>query len=365
MAIEEKDYSPAIMYGAQKNIKIDLGDLLDANENEILEFDTVDSAVNYIRVANAVTTIGPSFSSQGDDTNIDINMNTKGTGNFEIAHGTAQGATFVGVASSVNGFQFTPSATGGFLLLDVGGAGADANVNIRIEPNGTGLTELYSDEAGATGVVLQGKHESASPAADDVVFRMTGLGEDSAGNTQEYGSVDIIIDSPTTTSEAGGVVIRVAQGDGTLAEVGAFVHDGTLAVLELGDGATGGGLLISAISITPNDDNGAASTIPAGATAVAVAAVTNDVNDWIVLPALSDVEIGHTIKIACNAGGAFEMRTPTTSGERINTVDSDGTQEYACTDTEVISITKVSDADGWVATAQTALGAIATAVVPD
>lgn len=122
---------------------------------------------------------------------------------------------------------------------------------------------------------------------------------------------------------------------------------------------------IVAQSVTPNTDSGTASTIKAGVRAVDVGAVTNDANDWVVLPSLADVTVGHTIKIACNAGGNFELRTPATSGEKINTVDCDGTQEYLCTDTEMLTVTKVSDTDGWVATAQTALGAIATAVVPD
>lgn len=124
-------------------------------------------------------------------------------------------------------------------------------------------------------------------------------------------------------------------------------------------------LQVAAQSVTPNNDSGAASTINAGVTAVDVGAVTNDANDWIVLPALADVPVGHTIAIACNAGGNFEMRTPATSGEKINTVDCDGTQEYLCTDTELIYVTKVSATDGWVASARTALGAVATAVVPD
>ena len=121
----------------------------------------------------------------------------------------------------------------------------------------------------------------------------------------------------------------------------------------------------AAQSVTPNNDSGAASTINAGVTAVDVQAVTNDANDWIVLPALADVPVGHEIRIACNAGGNFELRTPATSGEKINNVDADGTQEYLCTDTDTVRIWKLSDTDGWVAQSLTILGAVRTAVVPD
>ena len=79
------------------------------------------------------------------------------------------------------------------------------------------------------------------------------------------------------------------------------------------------GIKLTSQSVTPNNDSGAASKINAGVTSVSVAAVTNDANDWIVLPSLADVPNGHEITILCNAGTAFEVRTPATSGEKINT----------------------------------------------
>jgi hypothetical protein len=121
----------------------------------------------------------------------------------------------------------------------------------------------------------------------------------------------------------------------------------------------------TAQAVTPNTDSGTASKILAGNTNVAVGAVTNDANDWIVLPAVADVPEGHQIRICCNAGGNFEMRTPATSGEKINTVDSDGTQEYLCVDAEVVVVTKVSTTDGWAALDIPALGGAGAATVPD
>ena len=125
------------------------------------------------------------------------------------------------------------------------------------------------------------------------------------------------------------------------------------------------GLNCVAQEVTPAADSGASSNINAGTVAVDVKAVTNDANDWIVLPSLADVQVGHQIKIACNAGTNFEMRTPATSGEKINTVDSDGTAEYLCVDAETIIVTKVSDTDGWAAIDIPALGGVGTATIPD
>jgi hypothetical protein len=97
---------------------------------------------------------------------------------------------------------------------------------------------------------------------------------------------------------------------------------------------------------------------------VAVTAVEASANDFITLPTISTVPFGHEIKILCLAGSNFELRTPALSGNTINGVDSDGTNEYLCTDTDTIIVTK-SSLLGWIAQSYTALGALRTAVVPD
>lgn len=113
------------------------------------------------------------------------------------------------------------------------------------------------------------------------------------------------------------------------------------------------------------DSSSTGNSIPPTAKVAKVGAVTNDANDWVTLPALADVPNGHEIIILCTAGGNFELRTPTSSNEKINDVDSDGTQEYLCTDKDIVRIVKVSNTQGWVAQSIDYLGAVRTAVVPD
>lgn len=119
-----------------------------------------------------------------------------------------------------------------------------------------------------------------------------------------------------------------------------------------------------ALTVTPAADSAAGSLITAGVTQVDVAAVTNDADDFVVLPAIAAVAIGHTIRIACNAGTNFELRTPATSGTKINDQDCDGTKEYLCTDTDMVVVTKHTTT-GWIAQSLTKLGAVRAAVVPD
>jgi hypothetical protein len=82
------------------------------------------------------------------------------------------------------------------------------------------------------------------------------------------------------------------------------------------------GLVVEPFNITPAAT--AVSFIPSTAQNVVVQANTAGVNDIIVLPALATVQNGNTIRIVGNAAG-FEVRTPASSGEKINDTDSDGT----------------------------------------
>jgi len=61
----------------------DLGFIADANGNELLVMDTVTSAVNEIKVANAATGGKPSIAAQGGDTNVSLNIISKGTGEVQ------------------------------------------------------------------------------------------------------------------------------------------------------------------------------------------------------------------------------------------------------------------------------------------
>ncbi len=122
----------------------------------------------------------------------------------------------------------------------------------------------------------------------------------------------------------------------------------------------------TAQSLTAAADSGSGSTILEGTRSCSVVGTTTNANDWIVLPTVADVPVGHCITIVCSTGVTnFELRTPATSAEEINSEDCDGTKEYLCTDTEIIYVTKISDTIGWMANAYTAIGAVATAVVPD
>lgn len=110
---------------------------------------------------------------------------------------------------------------------------------------------------------------------------------------------------------------------------------------------------------------GTGNSIPPLAQTVEVQGVANNANDFIVLPSLASVPNGHRITVIGSAGSNFEVRTPASSAEEINSEDCDGTKEYLFTDTQIHYFTKIDNTIGWMGNGYTAIGAVVTAVVPD
>ena len=110
--------------------------------------------------------------------------------------------------------------------------------------------------------------------------------------------------------------------------------------------------------VTAAADNSNGSIVPNAAGFVYVTAYTTDANDWIVLPPL---KVGRIIRGYSAVG--HEIRTPASTNEKINDVDSDGSQEAAITATW--SWLVEGTPNGWVLTTRTKLGAAGSALVPD
>ena len=103
------DYNPAVKYGANLDVNVDLTDIRDENNNEQLELDSVASAVNYLRLTNSATGTSIALSAQGDDTNITFQLLGKGSGIATVQKSTptlnAQGT---GTLNSQAGVLTTP-----------------------------------------------------------------------------------------------------------------------------------------------------------------------------------------------------------------------------------------------------------------
>ena len=88
------------------NILIDDAHFIgDENGNEQIIFQTTASAVNQIDVTNAATGNNPSIKATGGDSNVDLVLGPKGTGNIEILGGTNPGTIQLNCESNSHGIQ--------------------------------------------------------------------------------------------------------------------------------------------------------------------------------------------------------------------------------------------------------------------
>jgi hypothetical protein len=109
------------------------------------------SAVNYVQVTGSITGSPVAISAQGSDSNIRMNLFSKGTESIDILTngGAVRQARFTNTASTVNWVQMTGSATGFGAVIRA--AGSDTNIPLVVQPQGTGALQAQLTDSTATG----------------------------------------------------------------------------------------------------------------------------------------------------------------------------------------------------------------------
>ena len=137
----------------------DGGFIADANGNESLIFQTTGSAVNQFDITNAATGNAPSISATGGDSNIDVAIIPKGTGETKIGTGAAD-ATLPS-SGAYNLVLDTNSGTNSGTITITDGA----NGNIVIAPNGTGVAQAVDGGDNTAAIKIAGKETIWVPAS--------------------------------------------------------------------------------------------------------------------------------------------------------------------------------------------------------
>ena len=99
----------------------DLGFIMDANGKSIMSFDAVSSAVNRFVIVDSAAGTSPIISSDGADANIDLKLNTKGTGGVVIQSIATPTQSTIASGLSVNNSS-TNSTAGTFMVLSADGS---------------------------------------------------------------------------------------------------------------------------------------------------------------------------------------------------------------------------------------------------
>ena len=131
------------------NILIDDAHFIaDENSNEQIIFQTTSSAVNQFDVTNAATGNAPSISATGDDSNIDIALIPKGTGETKVGTGAADATITSNGAHNL--ILDTNSGTNSGTITITDGANGDIN----IAPNGTGQAQVSGNKIATAGLAV-------------------------------------------------------------------------------------------------------------------------------------------------------------------------------------------------------------------
>ena len=132
--------------------------VLDTNGNELAKVTATSSAVNEFTIANAATGNDPTLSATGDDTNIDIAIVPKGSG--ETVFGTGSASAAITTSGTQDLVLDTNSGTnsGNITITD------GANGNITISPNGTGVAQAVDAGDNTAAIKIAGKETIWIPA---------------------------------------------------------------------------------------------------------------------------------------------------------------------------------------------------------
>jgi len=137
----------------------------DESGNEQLIFETTGSAVNHIDITNAATGSGPEIGAVGDDSNINLELRPKGTGEIQIGTGAANATLTSSGAHDLILDTNGGTNSGNITITDA------ANGNITATPNGTGTvvvggntnpgTLVLNCESNSHGIKLQSPPHSS------------------------------------------------------------------------------------------------------------------------------------------------------------------------------------------------------------
>jgi hypothetical protein len=321
--------------------------LWDTNGNEIVLFTATASAVNEITVTNRATGGAPSIAATGTDTNISLNLVSKGTGTVQV-NGAA--ALFSGGALGTPSSGTLTNATGLPISTGVSGLGTGIATWLAT-PSSANLAAAVTDETGSgalvfatsptlvtpvigaatgTSLALTGGSLTTRPAATQDGVVIAGR----AGGTSTY-NVTI---TPTTLSASR--TLTLANGNTTLQAgtmavtgtgLGQFASTTSLQLAGVISDETGSGSLVFATSptlVTPilgtpqsatltnatglPIDGGTVNTLPVNRGGTGITSFGAGVATWLGTP--SSANLAAAVTDETGSGALVFAASPTFSG---------------------------------------------------
>lgn len=204
------------------------GDILDANGNELVHFVTTPAAVNEVSVTNAAASSGPIIGASGNDTNIDLSIASKGTGDLVLETGgdfTATAADTVNIVATAGTATFQ-AATSANIAATAGDVTIDASDDVTISAGDeiaiTGGDVLVTG-SGSVGVVASGNLSLLT--SESIVTRQEAPGVLNATGTL---TAAMILERIVTSTTAAAVAATLDTGTAMEAVFAALGTDGSI-----------------------------------------------------------------------------------------------------------------------------------------
>ena len=199
----------------------DAGFIADANGNEQIIFQTTSSAVNELEVTNAATGNPPILGASGE-TNVDVHIKPKGTGETRIGTGAASATLTSSGAYDLVLDTNSGSNSGNITITD------GANGNITISPNGTGVAQAVDGGDNTAAIKIAGKESIWIPAVAMYPNTTNGcadLAQVELSNGPEIKTLDFDKDSDENAQFA--VAFPKSWNEGTVTFQAFFTADST------------------------------------------------------------------------------------------------------------------------------------------
>jgi len=237
----------------------------DENGNEQIIFQTTASAVNQFDITNAATGNAPSISATGGDSNVDIALIPKGTGETKIGTGAAN-ATLTSSGAHDLILDTNSGTNSGTITITDG-----SNGDITIAPNGTGVAKAVDGGDNTSAIKIAGKETIWVPAVAMYPNTTNGcadLAQVELANGPEIKTLDFDKDSDEFAQFA--IAFPKSWNEGTITFQAFFTADST------NTGTVSWGL--SGVAIADNDSVNTAFGTQVAPTAKAHSGTANDLD---------------------------------------------------------------------------------------